>query len=129
MKDAANLIGRVLMAYIFIVAGWGKLTGYAGMEQYFQHLGLPAILVAPTIVVEIGGGIALILGLFTRWVALVLAGFCVATAFLVHFHPGDQGQMINFMKNIAMTGGFLILSAYGAGALSLDSKLKLPGRA
>ena len=128
MKDVMNLTGRVLMAYIFIVAGWGKLTGFSGTEQYFQHLGIPALLVAPTILLEIGGGLALVLGFFTRWMALVLAAFCVATAFLVHFHPGDQGQMINFMKNIAMTGGFLILSAYGAGKLSLDAKFQFPGQ-
>lgn len=129
MKDATILLGRALMAYIFIIAGWGKLTGFSGTEQYFHHLGLPALLAAPVILLELGGGIALVLGAFTRWVALALAAFCVATALLVHLHPGDQGQMINFMKNIAMAGGFLILSVHGAGALSLDSKLKLPGRA
>lgn len=128
MKDVTNLIGRVFMAYIFVVAGWGKLSGFSGTEQYFQHLGIPALLVAPVILIELGGGIALILGLFTRWVALVLAGFCLATAFLVHFHPGNTGQMINFMKNFAMAGGFLILAANGAGRFSLDTKFGLPGR-
>ncbi len=126
MKDAINLIARLLLAYIFVTAGWGKLTGYTGTEQYFTSLGLAAWMVAPTILVELGGGILLILGAFTRVVALVLAAFCVATAFTVHFHPGDQMQMINFMKNIAMTGGFLFVFLHGAGKISLDTKLKLP---
>lgn len=128
MKDATIMVGRVLMAYVFVVAGWGKLTGFSATEQYLQHLGIPALLVTPTILLEIGGGIALVLGFFTRWTALALAAFCVATAVLVHFHPGDQGQMINFMKNINMTGGFLILSACGAGRLSFDAMLNLPGQ-
>lgn len=128
MKDAINLIARLLLAFIFITAGWGKLTGYSGTEQYFASMGLAAWMVAPTILVELGGGILLVLGAYTRIVSLVLAAFCVATAFIVHFHPGDQMQMINFMKNIAMTGGFLFVFLQGAGGWSLDSKLKLPWR-
>jgi len=128
MKDSAIMVGRVLMAYVFVVAGWGKLTGFSGTEQYFQHLGIPALLVAPTILLELGGAVALVLGFLTRWTALALAAFCIATAVLVHFHPGNQGQMINFMKNINMAGGFLILSAWGAGKLSLDAKFNLPGQ-
>ena len=128
MKDAINVIARLLLAYIFVTAGWGKLSGYSGTEQYFTSMGLAAWMVAPTILVELGGGILLILGAFTRIVALVLAAFCVATALIVHFHPGDQMQMINFMKNIAMTGGFLFVFLHGAGNFSLDAKFTLPWR-
>jgi putative oxidoreductase len=91
-------------------------------------VGLAAWMVAPTILVELGGGILLVLGAWTRIVALVLAAFCVATAFIVHFHPGDQGQMINFMKNLAMTGGFLFVFLHGGGKVSFDEKFRLPWR-
>jgi putative oxidoreductase len=82
----------------------------------------PAIAYAIAVIVEIGGGILLVLGFHTRLVALVLAVFCVATAFGFHSNFADQNQMINFMKNIAMTGGLLQVVAFGAGAFSLDNR-------
>ncbi len=128
VQDAVNLVARVLLAYIFVVAGWGKLAGYSGTEQYFVSMGLSAWMVAPTILIELGGGLLLVFGALTRPTALVLAAFCVATAALVHWHPGDQAQMINFMKNIAMTGGFLFVFLHGAGRWSLDHALAIPWR-
>lgn len=128
MQDVINLVGRILMAAIFVHAGYGKLTNYSGTAQYFQHLGLATPLLPLVILLELGGGIALALGLFTRVVAFALAGFCVLTAVIVHYHPGDQMQMINFMKNLAMCGGFLFILAYGPGRISLDGKYGLPWR-
>ncbi len=126
MQDLINLMGRILMAAIFVHAGYGKMTNYAGTSQYFEHLGLPVPLLPLVILLELGGGIALALGLFTRFVAFALAGFCILTAVIVHYHPGDQMQMINFMKNLAMCGGFLFITAYGPGRISLDGKYGLP---
>jgi putative oxidoreductase len=71
--------------------------------------------------VEAGGGLAVLFGLFTRPAAAALAGFCLITALIFHFVPGDQNQMVNFFKNICMAGGFLQLAAFGAGQLSLDA--------
>ncbi len=128
MQKATILVGRILMVAIFLSAGYEKLTGYAGFNGYMQHLGLATWLSPLVILLELAGGLAVLLGLYTRFAAVALAAFCVATAVLVHYHPEDQMQMINFWKNISMTGGFLVLAAYGAGTLSLDEKLKLKWR-
>ncbi len=128
MRNVTNLIGRVLMVAIFLWGGLGKIRGYAGFEQYMQHLGIAGWLTPLVVLLELGGGIAVLLGFYTRVMALALAAFCVATAVLVHYHPHNEMQMINFMKNISMTGGFLLLAAYGAGKLSLDERLKLRWR-
>ncbi len=74
---------------------------------------------ALTVIVELGGGILFLAGFRARLVALVLAAWCFATAMTVHYHPGDTGQMIHFMKNLCMAGGFLQVVAFGAGRLGL----------
>ncbi len=125
MKDTALLLGRILIAAIFIISGYSKITGYTGMAQYITSLGVPGALLPLIILWELGGGLAILLGFFTRPVALLLAFYCVVTAALVHYHPADQMQMINFMKNMTMTGGFIYVAVAGAGAFSLDRKLKL----
>jgi len=125
MKDSALLLGRILMAVIFISAAYGKITHYTYMQGYMVSLGLPSWSMPFIILWEMGGGLAILLGLFTRPVALLLAVFCVISALLAHLHPNDQEQMINFMKNMAMTGGFIYVAVFGAGGLSLDRKLKL----
>jgi putative oxidoreductase len=125
MQNLALLIGRILLAAIFILSGYGKITGYAGTEQYIQSLGMPGAFLPLIILWELGGGLALLLGIFTRPVALLLAAFCLISAVLVHYHPADQMQMINFMKNLAMTGGFLYVFVTGAGDFSVDRKFKL----
>jgi len=118
------LLGRVLMSAIFIEGGWGKLTHLAGTAGYMasHQLPLPYVAAIVAVVVELGGGLAILAGLRTRIAALVLALWCVATAFVAHYHPEDTGQMIHFMKNICMAGGFLQLVAWGAGRLSVDRR-------
>jgi putative oxidoreductase len=125
MKDSALLLGRILIAAIFIISGYSKVTGYTGMQQYITSLGVPGAMLPLIILWELGGGLAILLGFFTRPVALLLAVYCVVTAALVHYHPADQMQMINFMKNLSMTGGFIYVALTGAGAFSLDHKFKL----
>jgi putative oxidoreductase len=116
------LLGRVLMSAIFLWSGWGKLTTPAATMAYFarDHLPLVGAAYAVAVVIELGGGILVLLGWKTRLVAPVMAIWCVVTALVAHLHPEDLGQMINFMKNLCMAGGFLQLAAFGAGRLSLD---------
>ena len=115
-------IGRALMAIIFIHAGITKIFGYAGAQAYMEAAGVPGMLLPLVILLEAGGGIALLLGFFTRWTALALAGFCILAALLFHLKPDDQMQMISFMKNITIAGGFLVLAGAGPGALALDNR-------
>lgn len=117
-------IGRVLMSVIFIQAGINKMFGYAGAQGYMEAAGVPGALLPLVILLEAGGGLALLLGFFTRWLALAFAGFCVLAALLFHLHPDDQMQMISFMKNITIAGGFLVLAGAGPGALALDNRLR-----
>mgnify|MGYP000917335543 CR=1 FL=1 len=112
-----SLIARVLMAYIFIVAGWGKVTAYQATAGYMESMGVPAALLPMTILVELGGGLALLFGFQARFAALGLAVFSLITAFLFH---GSAEDGINFMKNLAMTGGLFFLMLHGAGRFSLD---------
>ena len=115
-------IGRVLMSVIFIQAGINKMFGYAGAQGYMEAAGVPGALLPLVILLEAGGGLALLLGFFTRWLALAFAGFCVLAALLFHLHPDDQMQMISFMKNITIAGGFIVLAGAGPGALALDNR-------
>lgn len=112
-----SLVARILMAYIFIVAGWGKISGYAATAGYMESMGVPAALLPLTIFVELGGGLALLFGFQARFAALGLAVFSLITAFI--FHSGAE-DAINLMKNLAMSGGLLFLVLHGAGKLSLD---------
>ncbi|SOE18364.1 putative oxidoreductase [Hoeflea halophila] len=118
------LIGRVLLSIIFIMAGVSKLGAVAGTAGYMASMGvpLPSISVWLVIALEILGGVAILLGVFTRYAAWALAAFCVASGYLGHFQPEDQMQMTSFMKNLAMAGGFMALAIAGAGALSIDAR-------
>ncbi|MFP5440425.1 MAG: DoxX family protein [Gammaproteobacteria bacterium] len=118
-----DLAGRILIALIFVIAGYGKIGGYEGTAGYMEAMGVPGSLLPLVILTELGGGLAIVLGLFTRPVAIALAGFSILSGWLFH-NPADAAQQIMFMKNLALGGGFLILAAHGAGAWSLDAKLK-----
>jgi putative oxidoreductase len=124
MNDAAAAFGRLLLSVIFLLSGFQKLGDFSGTVGYMGMLGLPlptlAALVA--IIVECGGGILLVVGWQTRLVGLVIAVWCIATALVAHSNFADQGQMIHFLKNLAIAGGSLQLFAFGAGAWSLDAR-------
>jgi putative oxidoreductase len=122
-ENATLLLARILMAVIFVLGGWGKLIAPAMTQAYFARYGLPLPPVAWVIavVVELGGGLAILFGLFMRPAAAVLAIWCVATALVAHTHFADRNMQIHFMKNIAMAGGFLYAAVLGAGAWSLDA--------
>ena len=123
LQTYAHPVGRILMALIFIIAGFGKLGDVQGFAGYMASGGIPAILAWPAVLFEILGGLALLVGFMTSPVALALAAFSVVTAFLFHFDMGNQIQQILFLKNLAMAGGYLVLAAHGAGALSVDERL------
>jgi len=121
LYDIGELAGRILISAIFILSGFSKITGYAGTQAYMESQGVPGALLPLVIATELGGGILVVLGLWTRLAAFALAGFSGLAALLFHTNFADQIQMIMFMKNLAMAGGFLFLVAHGAGALSVDA--------
>jgi putative oxidoreductase len=120
-RDWLGLFGRLLMSAIFIEGGIGKAMAPAATMAYFAKLNMPMVgaAYALTLAVEIGGGILFLVGFRARVVAVVLAVWCFVTAMTAHYHPGDTGQMIHFMKNLCMAGGFLQVAAFGAGRLAL----------
>jgi len=127
--NALDLAGRLLLVALFLPAGIGKLTGFAGTVGYISSVGLPLPSVAAALaaVVEIGGALALLFGFGTRLAALALAGFTLVASFFFHAYwavPADQAfvQQLMFFKNIAVTGGLLVLAAHGAGAWSVDAR-------
>ncbi|MGH6866508.1 MAG: DoxX family protein [Methyloceanibacter sp.] len=116
-----KLVGRILLAIIFIQSGFHKIGGYEGLQAAMESKGVPAILAPLVVLLELGGGIAIVLGLFTRWTAIALAGFCILAAILFH-PPADPKEMSSFMKDITIAGGFLVLAGGGPGALALDNR-------
>ncbi|MDQ0011913.1 putative oxidoreductase [Variovorax boronicumulans] len=128
-QDILALIGRILVAYLFIPAGIGKLMGFGGTVGYISSVGLPLPEVGAVIaiVVELGLGIALLLGFKTRWTAIAMAIFTVAAALFFHKYWSAPDamkmmQQINFNKNIAIAGGLLAFAAFGPGRFSIDKK-------
>lgn len=122
IQNLAEVAGRVLLASMFILSGFTKITGYAGTQGYMEAMGVPGALLPIVIVTELGGGLLIALGLWTRLAALALAGFTLLAALLFHRNFGDQMQMIMFLKNVSIAGAFLFLFARGAGRLSLDAR-------
>ncbi len=123
-QNVVVLVGRILLSILFIVAGFGKVTALSGTAGYFGSIGLPAPMLVAILVsaLELLGGIAILVGFFTRPVAYALAAFSIATALIAHFDFTDQVQSISFMKNLAIAGGFLVLGAFGPGSLSVDAR-------
>lgn len=127
MNNVATLIGRILLSAIFLWSGYGTSPHVSELAKYLGTLGIPLPVVAAVLALiwESIGGLGVLLGLYTRWSALALAGFCLITAIMVHYHPEKMSDMIEFMKNLAMAGGFLFVATHGGGQWSLDHLLKL----
>ncbi len=123
-NSATILLGRILIAVIFLLSGFGKLTAISGTAGYFGAMGLPVPTVTAIVVglIELLGGLAILVGFQTRITAWGLAIFTIATALVAHTGWADQNQMIHFLKNLAITGGFLVLASSGPGAYSIDAK-------
>ena len=123
-SDHAAFVGRILYALMFLIFGYGKVTAYGGTVGYMASLGLPApsLFTLLAIVIEIGGGLLMLVGYQTRLVALALGIYMLVAAFIGHFQLGDLNQFQHFWKNIALVGGSLAFVACGAGAYSLDAR-------
>jgi putative oxidoreductase len=118
------LAGRLLIGLPFAMSGLAKLGAYGSTTQMIGAVGLPlpALGFAVAVAVELGGGLLLIAGLQTRFVAIALALFSLAAAVFFHANFADQNQMIHFLKNVMITGGLLQIAAFGAGAFSIDNR-------
>ncbi len=122
MKKISEFTARLLLAQVFLIAGLTKITGYADTQGYMEAMGIPGALLPLVILLEAGGGLAIILGWQTRLVAATLALFSLAAAVIFHNNLADQMQTIMFMKNLAIAGGLILLVAHGAGGYSLDNR-------
>lgn len=122
VMDWIALGGRLLMSVIFIHGGVMKALAPTSTMANFGKIGLPmhGAAYALTLLIEIGVSVLFLIGFRVRLTALILGVWCVATAMVAHYHPGDAGQMIHFMKNVCMAGGFLQVVAYGGGRFSFD---------
>jgi putative oxidoreductase len=128
LQNQTVLAGRILLGLIFVLSGFGKITGFEGAAAYIasKNLPLPQLVAVLTIGVEVGGGLALLAGFMTRRAALGLAVFTVLAALIFHNFwaaPAAEfvNQFVNFMKNVSIAGGMLVLAAFGPGAISLDA--------
>ena len=123
LANATELVGRVLLASLFLLSGLTKLGAYSATAAYMASAGVPGALLPVVVATEVLGALAVILGWKTRIAATLLAGFSLLAAFTFHNNFADQIQMIMFLKNVSITGGFLLLTANGAGPLSIDRRL------
>ena len=122
--SALLLLGRVLLSAMFILAGFSKLTAIGGTAGWFASIGLPFPTVVTVLVglLELVGGLAILVGFQTRIAALALAAFTVAATLIAHTDFADMNQLLFFQKNFAIVGGFLILAVFGPGAWALGKR-------
>jgi putative oxidoreductase len=131
MNNALLLAARVLLSFMFVMAGAQKFGDLGGTAGYIASVGLPAGLVLSPLsaVFEVVAGVAILIGFQTRFAAWLLAAFCAFTAFIFHYAPDDMMQTLLFTKNLTIAGGFLALSVAGAGAWSVDARRSTPAYA
>ncbi len=121
-QKSADLAGRVLLVILFLLAGISKIGGYAGTQAYMQSAGVPGALLPLVILTEIGGSVLVVLGLWTRLAAFLLAGFSLLAGVIFHHGVGNEIQQLMLLKDISIAGGFLVLVAHGAGPWSVDAR-------
>ncbi|ACJ30194.1 Membrane-associated protein, putative [Shewanella piezotolerans WP3] len=122
-ENTALLIGRVLIIALFMISGLGKIANVEATQGYMAAMGMPASLIWPAIALEVGGALAVLLGFFTRPLALPFAVYSVISALVFHSNFDDQMQAINFWKNISIAAGFIFLWVSGPGRYSLEAWL------
>ena len=122
LRQATDLLGRILLSALFLLSGVGKIGAYSATAGYMAAVGVPAALLPLAIAAEVFGALAIILGWKTRIVSVLMAGFTVLTGVLFHNNLADQIQMVMFLKNLSIAGAFLILAANGAGRYSVDAR-------
>ncbi len=123
LQDLSAPVGRILLVALFVMSGFNKIGGYDGTVQYMESFGVPGALLPVVIAAEIGLGVLVALGLYSRLAALGLAGFSIISALIFHHNLGDQTQFIMFAKNFAVAGGFLMIWANGPGAFAVDNRM------
>jgi putative oxidoreductase len=119
------LVGRLLLALIFVHEGWTIMGKFGDAAAYMQKFGVSGRLLPAVIALELGGGLLIVVGAFTRPVASAFAIFCMLTAVLFHAQFADSNQLLHFQKDLAIAGGFLVLAVSGPGALSADRYIKV----
>ncbi len=124
VQNIAALVGRLMLAAIFVFGGASKIMNFSVTTSYMAKAGMPIVdlFALGAIVVELGGGLLLVAGWKTRWVAAVIFVFLIPVTLVFHSPGEGQGQMIHFMKNLSIMGGMLVLFAFGPGRFSLDRK-------
>lgn len=130
VESLGALAARVLLSFMFILAGWDKLNGFEGAMAYAASAGIPSFLVLPMIAIELCGGLAILVGWQTRWAAFALGAFALLTGVFYHYGPTQGlagqdliGQIINWRKNLTIAGGFLALAVLGPGRYSVDEMI------
>ncbi|MCC6921700.1 MAG: DoxX family protein [Nitrosomonas sp.] len=123
MEKITQFTARLFLGHIFLIAGLNKISAYAGTQGYMEAMGVPGALLPLVMLLEIAGGLAIIIGWKARYSAILLALFSIAAAAIFHNNFDDPMQTILFMKNIAIAGGLMLLAVYGAGACSVDNRL------
>jgi len=128
MKSLVPLIGRILIASIFLISGSEKILNPVQTSHYMAAHGMPLVglMLIGAIIVEIGGGLSVLLGYKAKWGALALALYLIPTTLI--FHTKFPEQQVNFMKNLAIIGGLLMLSHFGPGPVSFDERAKDGGK-
>ena len=122
MNNILNLIGRILISSVFLISGFNKINQYDGTIEWMESFGVPGILIIPAILLEIIGSLMIIIGYKTRVIATLFSVFCITLAIIFHNDFSDQMQLVSFLKNLALAGGFLFLVVSGPGKISLDNK-------
>lgn len=125
MQNLLMLVGRVMLAAMMFWTGYGRILSFTSIHNYVNDWGVPHAFKPIIILWEVGAGLLLLLGIYTKPAALAAALFCVVSGFAVHLYDGGELQLIDFMKNMALTGGFLYVAAFGAGDWSFGKKYKL----
>ena len=122
MNNILNLIGRILISSVFLISGFNKINQYEGTIEWMEIFGVPGVLIIPAILLEIIGSLMIIIGYKTRVIATLFSIFCITLAIIFHNDFSDQMQLVSFLKNLALAGGFLFLVVNGPGKISLDKK-------
>ena len=122
IEKFAAPIGRLFIALIFVMSGLNQRGIESGVAGWMEAMGVPGALLPLVIALEVLGGLAVIIGWKTRYAALLLSGFCLLSALVFHANIAEQNEMMHFMKNLALSGGFLFLVAHGGGNYALDNR-------
>ena len=122
MNNILNLIGRILISSVFLISGFNKINQYDGTVEWMESFGVPGILIIPAILLEIIGSLMIVIGYKTRVIATLFSIFCITLAIIFHNDFSNQMQLVSFLKNLGLAGGFLFLVVSGPGKISLDKK-------